>query len=201
MLKIRKNILIDENEKPIAVPIPIEDFERLEAIIKNYGLAKLMDEVKEEGQLKSGGESMNQPKHTDFAKKHPSERKPIAKLVEAVKRNLHEGGMPCAVAFDIASKAKVEPSEVGFTLDYLGIKIIKCQLGLFGYKPKKAIVQPASEVDPSLEQVIKKRLRDGKLYCKDVWAIASERGLRKMEVSSACEALGIKITNCQLGAF
>ena len=51
MLKIRKNILIDENEKPVAVQIPIEDFERLEEIIENYGLAKLMDEVKDEERL------------------------------------------------------------------------------------------------------------------------------------------------------
>ncbi len=45
MLKIRKNIVLDENQKPTAVQIPIEDFERLEEIIENYGLAKLMNEV------------------------------------------------------------------------------------------------------------------------------------------------------------
>ena len=49
MLKIRKSILLDENQKPIAVQIPIRDFERLEEIIENYGLAKLMDEVKDDG--------------------------------------------------------------------------------------------------------------------------------------------------------
>jgi hypothetical protein len=45
MLKIRKNIVLDENQKPTAIQIPIEDFERLEEIIENYGLAKLMNEV------------------------------------------------------------------------------------------------------------------------------------------------------------
>ncbi len=45
MLKIRKNVVLDENQKPTAVQIPIEDFERLEEIIENYGLAKLMNEV------------------------------------------------------------------------------------------------------------------------------------------------------------
>ena len=45
MLKIRKNVVLDENQKPTAIQIPIEDFERLEEIIENYGLAKLMDEV------------------------------------------------------------------------------------------------------------------------------------------------------------
>ena len=51
MLKIHKNIVLDENQKPIAVQIPIGDFERLEELIENYGLAKLMDEVKDDERL------------------------------------------------------------------------------------------------------------------------------------------------------
>ena len=51
MLKIHKNIVLDENQKPIAVQIPIGDFERLEEIIENYGLAKLMDEVRDDERL------------------------------------------------------------------------------------------------------------------------------------------------------
>jgi len=45
MLKIHKKIVLDESQKPAAVQIPIKEFERLEEIIENYGLAKLMDEV------------------------------------------------------------------------------------------------------------------------------------------------------------
>ncbi len=45
MLKIHKNIILDESKKPIAVQIPIEEFEQLEEIIENYGLSKLIDEV------------------------------------------------------------------------------------------------------------------------------------------------------------
>ena len=51
MLKIRKNVVLDENQKPTAVQIPIEDYERLEEIIENYGLAKLMEEVKNDKRL------------------------------------------------------------------------------------------------------------------------------------------------------
>ena len=46
MLELHKKIVIDENSKPVAVQIPIEEFERLEEVIENYGLSKLMDEVK-----------------------------------------------------------------------------------------------------------------------------------------------------------
>jgi hypothetical protein len=48
MLKIHKNVVLDENQKPTAIQIPIEDFKRLEEIIENYGLAKLMDEAKDD---------------------------------------------------------------------------------------------------------------------------------------------------------
>ncbi len=54
MLEINKNILVDENQKPIAVQISIEEFKRLEEVIENYGLAKLMDEVSEEENLSVG---------------------------------------------------------------------------------------------------------------------------------------------------
>ncbi len=45
MLKIHKSIVLDESQKPIAVQIPIKEFEQLEEIIENYGLSKLIDEV------------------------------------------------------------------------------------------------------------------------------------------------------------
>jgi hypothetical protein len=55
MLEIHKkiviDIVIDEDRNPIAVQIPIEEFERLEEIIENYGLSKLMDEVRDEERL------------------------------------------------------------------------------------------------------------------------------------------------------
>jgi len=51
MLKIHKSIVVDENQKPIAVQIPIEEFERIEEVIENYGLAVLIDEVADDEQL------------------------------------------------------------------------------------------------------------------------------------------------------
>ena len=51
MLELHKNIVLDENQKPIAVQIPIEEFQRMEEVIENYGLAKLNDEVAGDEQL------------------------------------------------------------------------------------------------------------------------------------------------------
>jgi len=51
MLELHKNIVLDENQNPIAVQIPIEQFERMEEVIENHGLARLMDEVADDEQL------------------------------------------------------------------------------------------------------------------------------------------------------
>ena len=51
MLKIHKNIVLDEKQNPMAVQIPIKEFEHLEEIIENYGLSKLIDDVKNDERL------------------------------------------------------------------------------------------------------------------------------------------------------
>jgi hypothetical protein len=51
MFEIHKKIVLDEEERPFAVQIPINEFERLEEIIENYGLSKLIDEVKDDEKL------------------------------------------------------------------------------------------------------------------------------------------------------
>jgi hypothetical protein len=51
MLEIHKKIVLDEEHRPFAVQVPIAEFERLEEVIENYGLSKLMDEVKDEEKL------------------------------------------------------------------------------------------------------------------------------------------------------
>ena len=48
MLEINKNYLLDNNQKPIAVQIPIAEFEKIEEILEDYGLAQLMDETKDD---------------------------------------------------------------------------------------------------------------------------------------------------------
>lgn len=137
----------------------------------------------------------------DFSKKHPPDRKVSGEVAEAVKVRLREGEIPCAVAFSIAKETNVSPAEVGFTLDVLGIKVVKCQLGLYGYKPNKGILKQAEKVSPDLEKAIRASLTNGRLPCAVAWQIAEHLGLGKMDVSSACETLGIKISACQLGSF
>jgi hypothetical protein len=50
-MELHKNIVLDENQQPVAVQIPIAEFHRIEEVIENYGLSKLMDEVSDDKQL------------------------------------------------------------------------------------------------------------------------------------------------------
>ena len=56
MLEIRKSYVVDENQNPIAVQITLEDFSKIEEVIENFGLEKLMKET-EEDELLSGEEA------------------------------------------------------------------------------------------------------------------------------------------------
>jgi hypothetical protein len=51
MLEINKNYVLDTNQQPIAVQISLAEFEKIEEILEDYGLAQLMDEVEDDETL------------------------------------------------------------------------------------------------------------------------------------------------------
>jgi hypothetical protein len=118
-----------------------------------------------------------------------------------LKQRTEDGKLPCAVAFNIIETLKLSPAVVGECADRLNIKLVKCQLGLFGYQPDKRRVAPAADIKPGLKSAIESALFNSRLPCASAWSIAENLGIAKMDVSNACEALGIKIKPCQLGAF
>ena len=58
MLEITKNYVLDENQKPIAVQIPLDEFTKIEELLENFGLAKLMEET-DDKELLSGEDAYN----------------------------------------------------------------------------------------------------------------------------------------------
>ena len=136
-----------------------------------------------------------------YSKKHGSDAKVDVSIKEEILRRAKDDQLPCAVAFEIAKDLKRRPAEVGKSLDLLDLRFIKCQLGLFGYQPDKKIVKPQEEADQELKDAIAGSLTEGKLTCQAAWDIASRFAVPKMTVSGACEAAGVKISACQLGAF
>jgi hypothetical protein len=133
--------------------------------------------------------------------KNSSDRKPREEIARAVTEKAKDGQITCAAAHSIAERMDAQPEEIGHAADFLGLRLTKCQLGLFGYGAEKKKVAPAAEVPPALRQAIESSIVNGRLGCAAAWKIAKELQLKRMEVSSACEAMKIKLSTCQLGAF
>jgi hypothetical protein len=127
-------------------------------------------------------------------------------IAQAIEAGLVDGELPCAAAFAIAQRLGVEPLRVAKEADALDVRLSKCQLGLFGYGPKAKgkhrRVRAMQEVPPRLAKAVGAALgADGKLSCAAAWGIAGELGLPRQAVSDAAEGLGVRVGNCQLGAF
>jgi len=57
MLEIHKNYIVDENQNPIAVQIPIAEFEKIEEILEDYFLGKMMED-EEDAEILSQSEAL-----------------------------------------------------------------------------------------------------------------------------------------------
>ena len=144
---------------------------------------------------------MKRQKGQKFSQKHGNQATVDPSIKEKMVAHAKGSELPCAVAFKLAEELNQPPAEIGKTADLLEFELVKCQLGLFGYKPEKKIVTPKLPVDPKIEDAIRKALVDGNLSCIHAWDIALNLGVSKMSVSAACEGLNVKIKPCQLGAF
>ena len=136
-----------------------------------------------------------------FAAKHPKETKLNSQIAMAIKEKISDGRITCAASHKIAYDLQVAPAEVGVTVDLLENRLSKCQMGLFGYRPQKRIVNPAKIISPEMKEAIKNELVDSRISCESCWKISKRLGVSKIKVSEACEKLEIKITQCRLGAF
>ncbi|MFO8111134.1 MAG: hypothetical protein R6T92_01365 [Desulfosalsimonadaceae bacterium] len=123
------------------------------------------------------------------------------KIREIVANHAQSGELACKQAFAAAKTLGTNPSVIGQYADEMGLRLVACQLGLFGYRPEKKIVAPVHPVNMHLAAAIEKHLLGGKLPCSAAFEIAEKMSLKKMDVSGACEAMDIKIKPCQLGAF
>lgn len=123
------------------------------------------------------------------------------KIAGRIKEKTKNNRISCASAHSIATQMDIGPDEVGRTIDLLEIRIIECQLGLFGYENKKNIPVLSEAIDPQIESAINSSLVDGRLPCLSAWNISKRFKVSKPIVTAICESKKIKISSCQLGAF
>lgn len=127
------------------------------------------------------------------------------RIHQAMTERLHDGQLPCNQAFAIAQILGVEPLVVGLAANDAGIRISRCQLGLFGYGPKAEgkhkIVHPMEDVPERLAARLRAAADGEKITCEAVWNAADGLGFKRIEASSAVEAMGLKVSRCQLACF
>lgn len=139
-----------------------------------------------------------------YALKYPPGTEPDGEIAKVIREKSPGYELPCAIAEKISKELKVSISEVGKTADLLGIKINKCQLGLFGWgnKPNHGKdIHPLDSVPFEVKSAIEKVAEMGRVSCFSLWEIADRLGIERKKVSAVCETLGLKIIKCQLGTF
>jgi len=136
-----------------------------------------------------------------LSEKHGPDDRPDPVIEKEIRKRIEDQAIPCAVAFEVARDLKVAPKEVGKTADLLNIHISECQLGLFGYKPKKKIIKAENTTNQDLIQAIETSLKNERLPCAAAWKIADRFHVTKLKVGNVAQANGVKIKYCQLGVF
>lgn len=132
-------------------------------------------------------------------KRHGAE---LNELIGArIKEKMSKNTISCAAAHSIAVKLNADPADVGTAIDLLGVRINKCQLGLFGYERQKKLPALSDKISPEIESAIKSSLVNGRLTCSAAWEISKRFNVPKTMVVEACETMKVKISACQLGTF
>lgn len=144
---------------------------------------------------------MSKEHQEGYAGKHPSSAALEENVAVALRKEIKDGRISCAAAHGVAKKLGLSPADIGMALDLMEVRLIRCQLGLFGYTPEKRIVKKADQWEATLEKEIRQALHDDRLPCAEAWSIAHRRGISRLEVANVCEALAVKVRPCQLGAF
>ena len=126
-------------------------------------------------------------------------------IADEIKACLIDGSLSCVNAHKVAQQLGVTSSVIGHTADALGIRLNKCQLGLFGYPNKKGWnISGVTELEApdDFTQALRAETADqNQITCLDIWDLAAQYSVSRMQAGYIAEKLDISIIKCQLGAF
>jgi hypothetical protein len=126
-------------------------------------------------------------------------------LQDQLRAATKEDQLSCALAHKLAREWGIMPEALGAVAKEAGIRIIRCQMGLFGFGPKGTpsyrVVRPADHIPQALSVDVHTALVDGRLPCRSAWELGQRHGLAYRQIGNVLEALEIKVKPCQLGQF
>jgi hypothetical protein len=126
-----------------------------------------MPDKKEEGEY-----LMSERKRKPYSQKHDPNLRPDSRIEKEMKKRDAGREIPCALAFEIAEGLGVEPEDVGRTADVLDIPLVRCQLGLFGYKPENKIIRADDTTNQEIKNALIGSSHHHRLPCEKAWQIA-----------------------------
>ncbi|MBF0303752.1 MAG: hypothetical protein HQK73_11990 [Desulfamplus sp.] len=135
-----------------------------------------------------------------YAMKH-NNKTTDPKIAAILEKEAVNSTITCKKLHAIAKNLGIKPKEVGIQADLMELRLKECSLGLFGYEPDGKNLNKDIEISESLSSEIQKMAPNGRTSCIQCWEVASKLNIEKKEVGSACDKMGIKIKQCQLGAF
>jgi hypothetical protein len=136
----------------------------------------------------------------NYAGKHPDGTKdPV--IVAKLEKFREQNRITCSAAHRAAAELNVLPAEIGIQLDLMELRLVKCQLGLFGHESESRPMDNDFQVSDELKERLKNAAVNGRISCKDCWDIAGEFKISRPDMGAACETLNLRIKPCQLGAF
>jgi len=126
-------------------------------------------------------------------------------IAKRAQERAHDGMMPCIAAHAVAWETGARPQQVADVLNDLGIRVTQCQIGLFGYGPKaegkSKLVRSMPAIDPELKSRLEAKAPKGVISCRVIWEIAADMRIERLVVGNTADALGLRITPCQLKCF
>ena len=115
---------------------------------------------------------------------------------DLVMTNLNENGeLSCLKAFKVAKLIGVRPKDMAQIAKNMDIKIVNCELGVFGKLQ-------FSQVNEDIYNTLAKGSQENKkVDCEIAWKLAQEKGSTLKKVASSIKNSDLKVTHCQLGIF
>ena len=90
---------------------------------------------------------MSKEHQEGYAGKHPESAVLEENVASALRKAVENGRISCAAAHGVAKDLGQSPADIGMALDLMEVRLIRCQLGLFGYTPEKRIVKKPNQWD------------------------------------------------------
>ncbi len=140
----------------------------------------------------------------------------LRSLIQASLDN--NGQLSCEVAHSIAGAQGASPQSVRKQVDDLGIRISRCQLGLFGYAKEKGMpgfraareavrgaapgaVGKMAPIPEEVAAAVREACSDDEITCADLWKIGHDHNVSRFEIGCIAETLELSVKRCQLGCF